>query len=112
VYVQSAAGDAGGAIGAAFAVSHRLGGRRGFVLDHAYWGPCFNGIDTARLIAEHRPQLSAAGCTIVEIPDEATLCRRVAKAIAGGEVVGWFQGRMEWARAPTARSCAIPAALI
>jgi carbamoyltransferase len=41
VYVQSAAGDAGGAIGAAFAVWHGLGGRRSFVMDHAYWGPQF-----------------------------------------------------------------------
>ncbi len=39
VYVQSAAGDAGGAIGAAFAVWHKQGGRRSFVMDHAYWGP-------------------------------------------------------------------------
>ena len=39
LYVQSAAGDAGGAIGAAFAVWHKLGGARSFVMDHAYWGP-------------------------------------------------------------------------
>src|SRR5262249_5206373 len=39
VYVQSAAGDAGGAIGAAFAVWHKLGGKRAFIMDHAYWGP-------------------------------------------------------------------------
>src|SRR5205807_9003649 len=41
VYVQSAAGDAGGAIGAAYAVWHRLGAGRSFVMDHAYWGPHF-----------------------------------------------------------------------
>src|SRR5262249_33340409 len=41
VYVQAAAGDAGGAIGSAFAVWHKLGGRRTFVMDHAYWGPAF-----------------------------------------------------------------------
>jgi predicted NodU family carbamoyl transferase len=39
VYVQSAAGDAGGAIGAAFALWQGLGGARSFVMDHAYWGP-------------------------------------------------------------------------
>jgi carbamoyltransferase len=42
VYVQSAAGDAGGAIGSAFVVWHREGGRRSFVMDHAYWGPHFD----------------------------------------------------------------------
>ena len=36
VYVQSAAGDAGGAIGAAFAAWHQLGGTRSFVMDHAF----------------------------------------------------------------------------
>jgi len=31
-----------------------------------------------------------------EIADEAALCQRAAQAIADGQVVGWFQGRMEW----------------
>jgi carbamoyltransferase len=96
VYVQAAAGDAGGAIGAAFAVWHKLGGKRRFVMEHAYWGPAFGTTDIAKLLAAHRPNLSATGCTIEEISDEAELCRRTAAAIADGQVVGWFQGRMEW----------------
>ena len=96
VYVQAAAGDAGGAIGAAFAVWHKLGGKRTFVMDHAYWGPAFGTTDVAQLLAAHRPKLSATGCTIEEISDEVELCRRTAAAIADGQVVGWFQGRMEW----------------
>jgi carbamoyltransferase len=96
VYVQAAAGDAGGAIGAAFAVWHKLGGKRTFVMDHAYWGPAFGTTYIAELLAAHRPNLSAAGCTIEEISDEAALCRRTAAAIVDGQVVGWFQGRMEW----------------
>jgi carbamoyltransferase len=96
VYVQAAAGDAGGAIGAAFAVWHKLGGKRRFVMDHAYWGPAFGTTHIAQLLAVHRQNLSATGCTIEEISDEAELCRRTASAIANGQVVGWFQGRMEW----------------
>jgi carbamoyltransferase len=96
VYVQAAAGDAGGAIGAAFAVWHKLGGERSFVMDHAYWGPEFSSNDVAKLLAENRPQIAEAGCTIETISDELTLCRRTAAAIADGKVVGWFQGRMEW----------------
>ena len=96
VYVQAAAGDAGGAIGAAFAVWHKLGGKRTFVMDHAYWGPAFGTTDVAQPLAAHRPKLSATGCTIEEISDEVELCRRTAAAIADGQVVGWFQGRMEW----------------
>src|SRR5262249_44500944 len=67
VYVQAAAGDAGGAIGAAFAVWHELGGKRTFVMDHAYWGPAFGATDVAQPLAAHRPKLSATGCTIEEI---------------------------------------------
>jgi carbamoyltransferase len=96
VYVQSAAGDAGGAIGAAFAVWHKLGGKRNFKMDHAYWGPAFGASEIEKVISHHRSQISASGCTIEEIFEEKTLCQRTAAAIAEGKVVGWFQGRMEW----------------
>jgi carbamoyltransferase len=96
VYVQSAPGDAGGAIGAAFAVWHILGGARSFVMDHAYWGPQFKQDELAALMAAQRPRISAAACTVEEISDEAKLCRRTAAAIAAGKVVRWFQGPMEW----------------
>jgi carbamoyltransferase len=94
VYVQAAAGDAGGAIGSAFAVWHKLGGKRPFVMDHAYWGPAFGASDIGELVAAHQSDL--ADCTMEEISDEAALCRRTAAAVADGQVVGWFQGRMEW----------------
>jgi carbamoyltransferase len=50
VYVQAAAGDAGGAIGAAFAVWHQLGGSRGFVMNHAFWGPQFSATEIGELM--------------------------------------------------------------
>jgi carbamoyltransferase len=96
VYVQAAAGDAGGAIGAAFAIWHKLGGKRTFVMDHAYWGPAFGTENVAQLLTARLPTIIGAGCTIEEISDERELCRRTALAIADGKVVGWFQGRMEW----------------
>lgn len=96
VYVQSAAGDAGGAVGAAFALWHRLGGARAFVMDHAYWGPGFKDEDFAALIEGHADALAAAGCRVVKKEDQADLCAATAAAIADGQVVGWFQGRMEW----------------
>jgi carbamoyltransferase len=96
VYVQAAAGDAGGAIGSAFAVWHKLGGKRQFVMEHAYWGPAFEATDIAHLLRAHESELVAAGCTLEENSDEAALCRCTASAIADGQVVGWFQGRMEW----------------
>ncbi|HKH66809.1 MAG TPA: carbamoyltransferase N-terminal domain-containing protein, partial [Reyranella sp.] len=62
LYVQSAGGDAGGAIGAAFATWHKLGGanaRRHFVMDHAYWGPSATPDQIAHAIAERRADFDA-----------------------------------------------------
>ena len=96
VYVHAAPGDAGGAIGAAFALWHHKGGGRRTVMDHAYWGPGFGEMDFETLLNERTAEILAACCVIDRIGDEAVLCRRTAEAIAAGKVVGWFQGRMEW----------------
>ena len=96
VYVQAAAGDAGGALGAAYSVWHELGGARGAVMDHAYWGPAFDACAIRDLIDAQGDAISAAGCAVGQVDDEGELCRRAAAAIADGAVVGWFQGRMEW----------------
>ena len=96
VYVQSAAGDAGGAIGAAFSVWHELGGKRGPVMDHAYLGPGYDDAVITSLLKERAGEIEAAGCTVTQQSDESSLCELTASAIADGKVVGWFQGRMEW----------------
>ena len=97
LFIQSAAGDAGGAIGAAFHVLHGVLGRpRGFVMEHAYLGPEFPQTELRALVESKKGELEAAGCTAEEIADEAAFCRRTAAAVAEGKVVGWFQGRMEW----------------
>ncbi|MDO8875816.1 MAG: carbamoyltransferase C-terminal domain-containing protein [Pseudolabrys sp.] len=96
VYVPAAAGDAGGALGAAFAVWHRLGGARGFAMDRADWGPAFSGDEIARDIAHAGDAPRDAGCAVCEIDNEDDLCRHVAKTIADGKIVGWFQGGCEW----------------
>jgi carbamoyltransferase len=99
VYVQSAGGDAGGSIGAAFATWHKVAGeagRRHFVMDHSYWGPSATPAEIASAIAARQADFEAAACTIEPMDDEATLCRRTAQAICEGKVIGWFQGRLEW----------------
>ena len=96
LYVPPAPGDSGGAIGAAFALWHRLGGDRLFRMDHAYWGPRFSEANIAECIELRRDEIDAADCTTESITDENELFLRTARAIAAGKVVGWFQGRMEW----------------
>ena len=88
VYVQPAAGDSGTAIGAAFSVWHQeLGHPRDFVMEHAYWGPMYSE-------EECTAALSGAGLNGDHLDDD-TLFATVAERIAAGDVVGWFQGRME-----------------
>jgi carbamoyltransferase len=94
-YLQSAAGDAGGAIGAAYAVWHRNGARTS-EMTHAFWGPSFSNAEIAALLMERRPAIDAEGCSVRQIDDEKELVETTARAIADGLVVGWFQGRMEW----------------
>ncbi len=97
VHIQSAAGDAGGAIGAAFTVWQRLNeGGRTFVMDHAYWGPHFNEAKVHDALGVRSEELKRQGCKVEHVEGENELCRQTARAIADGNVVGWFQGRMEW----------------
>lgn len=96
VYIQSAAGDAGGAIGAAFAVWHRQGGDRRFQMTHAFWGPKAQDGEVAELLQSRSQSIEEAGCNFEMIDDDDVLYARTSDAIARGEVVGWFQGRMEW----------------
>jgi len=96
VYVQSAAGDAGGAIGAALETHHRLGGRRSPPMTHAYLGPRADRSEIDALLVSRRDDVAAAGCTVRRVADESALCRETAAAITEGLVIGWFQGRMEW----------------
>ena len=97
VYVQPAAGDAGGAIGAAFAAWHEENGlAERSRMDHAYWGPGYSAEALRTFVASKSDAIKTADCAVDELEDEAALCRHTAKAIADGRVVGWFQGRMEW----------------
>jgi carbamoyltransferase len=96
LYVQAAAGDAGGAVGAAYSVWHSLGGPRAPAHDHAYWGPSYGEDDIAGVLAGSTAALNAENCSVEIAADEEGLTRSAAAAIARGEVVGWFQGRMEW----------------
>ncbi len=97
MYVQAAAGDAGGALGAACVAWQESGERsRRFVMDHAYWGPEFTNEEISALLKRHKKALLREMCTLRRVPDERELARVTAEAISRGQVVGWFQGRMEW----------------
>ncbi|MBK8189578.1 MAG: carbamoyltransferase [Vampirovibrionales bacterium] len=97
LWIQPAAGDAGGALGAALGVWHEYYGQERPAPNHngkldamkgSYLGPRF--ADT-----EIREALDAVGARYTQLPDEALL-PRLADILADEQVVGWFQGRMEF----------------
>jgi carbamoyltransferase len=99
VYIQSAAGDAGGAVGAALHCYHASTSSNPIAhryLRHAYLGPGFTDAAIGELLGERRREMEDQGCVISQIEDESELATRTAQAIGEGRVVGWFQGRMEW----------------
>jgi len=102
IWVQPAAGDAGGAVGAAYAAWHDELGRERCVngadaMRGAYLGPDFSQEDIER-------RLTDCGARFETAP-ETEVVRKTARALADGLAVGWFQGRMEFGpRALGARS--------
>jgi carbamoyltransferase len=90
LYVQPAAGDAGGALGAALHVWHHLLGHpRDAALLHGAWGEAHDD----RAIGQ---AAGAAGFTPLTPEDDASLISRTVELLMAGRVVAWFDGRFEW----------------
>jgi carbamoyltransferase len=98
LFIQPAAGDAGGAVGIASYIYHTLlKNERNFVMRHAFTGPEYGP-------QEIRDFLTDNAIPFIELPREELL-QRVAQLIVEQNVIGWFQGRMEFGpRALGARS--------
>jgi carbamoyltransferase len=97
VYIQPAAGDAGGAVGAAYYVWNQiLNQPRSFVLEKPYLGPEYREDEVKVEVERRKQELGKENCEISIFHNQESLCEKTAKEIAEGKVVGWFQGRMEW----------------
>ena len=94
IWVQPAAGDAGGALGSALLVWHHLLGkpRQPNRLDSqkgSLLGPAFSNDDIGSF-------LDSVGAIYEHVSEESTLIDRVAHLLAREKIIGWFQGRMEY----------------
>jgi carbamoyltransferase len=94
IWIQPAAGDAGGSLGAALAAHHLFKGQPRQLngaqdgMSGAYLGPAFEQAEIER-------RLRASGAVFEVIPDQPMIAG-TADALAGGKAGGWFQGRMEF----------------
>ncbi|MGH7264021.1 MAG: carbamoyltransferase family protein [Candidatus Rokuibacteriota bacterium] len=94
LWVQPAAGDAGGALGAALVVWHHVLGkprrpRPGDAQKGSLLGPAFTSPDIGLF-------LDSVGARYEHVPDETQLLDRIARLLSEEKVIGWFQGRMEY----------------
>lgn len=98
LFIQPAAGDAGGAIGVAFYIYNTiLQQPRQYVMTNAYLGPEYSAEEIKAILDGYSAQYEAL--------ERDQLIRRVAELLAQGKIIGWFQGRMEFGpRALGARS--------
>jgi carbamoyltransferase len=90
LYVQPAAGDGGGALGAAlWAYNTLLGKPRNFRMDHAYWGQSYCNGDVSSFVRDNNIKHE-------HFNNEDQLLDQVVQRLQSGKVIGWFQGRFEW----------------
>jgi carbamoyltransferase len=85
IFIQPAAGDAGGALGAALQAYVELGYKPKTKMEHAYWGPEFSNEEIEAELKKQNQKF--------EFHDD--IAGTVAELISKGKIVGWFQGRME-----------------
>lgn len=99
IFVQPAAGDDGGALGAAFYAYHAiLGKKRTFVQDNCYFGIDYTNFEIETFLKKNKIKFT-------KIPNEGKLVDYLATALSKNKVVGFFHGRAEWGpRALGARS--------
>jgi carbamoyltransferase len=90
VFIQPAAGDSGGALGAAlWAYNTLLGKPRNFTLQHAYWGRSNSEAEISGFLRQN-----AIPFRYFEDDDE--LLDHTVERMTQGQVIGWSQGRFEW----------------
>ena len=90
IYIQPEAGDGGTSIGVAFYIYNTiLKNPRNFVMTHAFWGPGYTTQEVKQFLDEHGVKYS-----VFKNDDE--LVKKTADLIYNDNVIGWFQGRMEW----------------
>jgi carbamoyltransferase len=90
VFVQPAAGDSGGAIGAALYAYHVILGKpRKFTMEHAYWGAEYPESQMVEAIKK-------AGFRYEAFDDDDKLLDRAVDTLLHSKVIGWYRGRFEW----------------
>jgi carbamoyltransferase len=90
VFIQPAAGDSGGALGAALYVYHVLLGKpRKFIMEHAYWGKSYGPDEVTKSVER-------VGRNYLQVGDQEKLVEMMVDDLLLGKVIALYQGRFEW----------------
>lgn len=90
LFIQPAAGDSGGAIGAALYMYHVILGKpRKFVMENAYWGEGYTQGEVKKYLDDNSIKYQI-------IEDDNRMTDVIVDDLKQGKVIGWFQGRFEW----------------
>ena len=96
VYIPSAPGDSGGAIGSASIVINNLCKEKLSFSDNPFLGPKFSNHEIEIILEKNKKQIRNERTIVNKIDNKNRLFEQTAKLIAEGAVVGFFNGRMEW----------------
>jgi len=89
IFIQPAAGDSGGALGAALSLYHQvLGKKRRYRMTHAYWGEAHTDADIEAFLRREKIRYRKLS--------DAQLIDFAVDALTRGKVIGWMQGKFEW----------------
>jgi carbamoyltransferase len=95
-YVPSAPGDSGGAIGAASVLINNSNKKKFFFTDNPYLGPQFSNDEIKKILENNKIQIKNEKVKIENFKNKNDLMKLTAKLLSEGNVIGFFQGRMEW----------------
>ena len=109
IFIQPAAGDAGGAIGSAIYTWHKIFNNKKYlffkkkktiprknIMKHSYFGPSFSNEEIKTELMKNKFFFEKSKIKYKRIDNFNHLCKLVSKKISSGKIIGWYQDRMEW----------------
>ena len=96
IYIPSAPGDSGGAVGSASILINNLSKKNFLFSDNPYLGPKYSNNEIQKILDKNKIQIENEKIKVNKFDSKSDLLKHTAKLLSEGNVIGFFQGRMEW----------------